>query len=91
MSREKVCVHTGAIGHKEMLWLEKYAAQGFPIALMDKNKQKGQRIKKELERAHHVSVFFFHGDVESEEDRDLFQGALQEIFRGMEYIFCSEM
>lgn len=91
MLGDKVCVYAGEIGTREFAMLEKYAALGCAIALMDKNKQMGQNIKKELERMHHVSVFFFHGDIKSEEDRDLFNGAIQEMYGGADYIICSDM
>ena len=82
MLGNKVCVYAGEIGTREFALLEKYAALGCAIALMDKDKQMGQSVKKELERMHHVSVFFFHGDIGSEEDRDLFEGAIQQMYRG---------
>lgn len=45
-------------------------------------------IKEELESVYHVPVFFFHGDVGSEEDRDIFFAAVKEMYGGTEYLIC---
>ena len=76
MMKTGVCVYTGAIDAKEFAMLERYAMQGCAIAFMDKDKELGKRVKEEFERLYHVSVFFFHGDIQSEEDRDLFYSAV---------------
>ena len=72
MMSQEVCVLTGKTGAREYSMLEKYASVGCIIAFMDTNKELGRSIKEELERLYNVTVFFFHGDVESEEDRDIF-------------------
>lgn len=90
MIGKKVCVFTGGLGAKEFAMLEKYALQGCTIAFMDKNKELGKRVKSELEREYHVPIFFFHGDIQSEEDRDLFKGAVQEMYGGADYIICND-
>lgn len=90
MTDKKVCMVTGGVGAKEFALLEKYAIQGCAIAIMDINKELGQSIKRELEQVHHVSVFFFHGDMQSEEDRDLFQGAVREMYGGADCVICKE-
>ncbi len=87
--KDKICMFTGAIGAKEFALLEKYAMQQCTIVLMDKNKEMGNRVKTEFERKYHVPVFFFHGDVESEEDRDLFEGAVREMYGQVDFIVCS--
>lgn len=88
MSNTKVCVLAGNTGAKEYSMLEKYASQGCSIAFMDKNKELGRLIKEEIERVYHVAVFFFHGDVEQEEDRDIFFAAVKEMYGGTDYIIC---
>lgn len=88
MKNTKVCILAGGIGPGEYLLLEKYAKNGCRIALMDKNKVIGQRVKQELESKYRVSVFFFHGDKESEEDRDLFLNAVQEMYGRTDYFIC---
>ena len=72
MANTKVCVLAGNTGAKEYSMMEKYASQGCNIAFMDQNKELGRMIQEELERVYQVAVFFFHGDVDSEEDRDIF-------------------
>ena len=89
MTSQKVCVLTGKTGAKEYSMLEKYASEGCRIAFMDTNKELGRLIKEELERLYNVAVFFFHGDVESEEDRDIFFTAVQEMYGRMDYILWS--
>ncbi|MDD6490650.1 MAG: SDR family NAD(P)-dependent oxidoreductase [Firmicutes bacterium] len=88
MANTKVCVLAGNTGAKEYSMLEKYASQGCSIAFMDKNKELGRLIKEEIERVYHVAVFFFHGDVEQEEDRDIFFAAVKEMYGGTDYIIC---
>ena len=90
MTEEKVCILTGSIGAKEDSMLEKYASQGCRIAFMDTNKELGKMIKEELERVYHVAVFFFHGTVESEEDRDIFFTAVEEMYGKTDYIICRD-
>lgn len=88
MTNTKVCVFAGNTGAREYSILERYASEGCGIALMDKNKELGTMIKEELERIYNVAVFFFHGDVESEEDRDIFLAAVKEMYGGTDYIIC---
>lgn len=91
MLGNKVCVYAGEIGIRQFALLEEYAASGYDIALMDRNKQMGQSVKKKLERMHPISVFFFHGDIKSEEDQDLFWGVIHDQYKGEEVIICSDM
>ena len=88
MAKAKVCVLAGKTGAKEYSILEKHASQGCNIAFMDKNKDLGRMIKEELENVYHVPVFFFHGDIGSEEDRDIFFAAVKEMFGKSDYIIC---
>ncbi len=75
-----MCILVGMTGSKEYSLLEKYAGQGCGIAIMDRNKELGKKIKAELERIYHIKVFFFHGDMNDEEDRDIFFTAVSEIY-----------
>lgn len=88
MKDKKVCLLAGSTGAKEYSLLEKYASQGCVIALMNKNKELGRMIKEELEKIYHVGVFFFHGDVESEEDKDIFFAAVEEMYGRPNHIIC---
>ena len=89
MDDRKVCVLTGGTGAREYSRLEKYASQGCRIAFMDTNKELGRMIKEELENIYNVKVFFFHGDIRSEEDRDIFFAAVKEMYGRMDYIISS--
>lgn len=88
MVNTKVCVFMGGTGAKEFALFEEYALQGCAIAFMDKNKEVGQKVKEELERLYEASVFFFHGDKESEEDVHLFTSAIDEMFGGTVFFIC---
>lgn len=89
VTNTKVCVSMGGTGAKEFALLEKYALQGCAIAFMDKNKLVGQKVKEELEKIYGVPVFFFHGDKESEEDRDLFIATVSELYGRTDFIVCN--
>ncbi|MDE7446290.1 MAG: hypothetical protein K2N15_11420 [Lachnospiraceae bacterium] len=88
MMDKKVCILAGNTGAKEYSLLEKYASKGCVIALMNKNKELGSKIKEELEKIYHVGVFFFHGDVENEEDKDIFFAAVEELYGWADHIIC---
>lgn len=89
MDNRKVCVLTGGTGAREYSVLQKYASQGCRIAFMDTDKELGRMIKEELERLYHVAVFFFHGDITSEEDRDIFFAAVKEMYGRMDYVISA--
>lgn len=89
MRGTKVCVLASGAGPEEYSILEKYANQGCGIAIMDRNKELGRKIKEELERIYHVKVFFFHGDVNEEEDRDIFFAAVRQMYGNTDCIICN--
>lgn len=88
MKNTEVCMLAGKISAGEYALMEKHASQGCKIAFMDTNKELGKQIKSELEKVYGVAVFFFHGDVNSEEDRDIFSAAVEEMFGKADYIIC---
>ena len=88
MIDKKVCILVGNTGAKEYSLLEKYARQGCMIALMNKNQELGRMIKEELEESYHVGVFFYHGDVEKEEDKDIFFAAVEAMYGRADHIIC---
>lgn len=90
MMNAKVCIFAGKMGAKEFAQLERYAKEGCTIAFMDKDKKLGEKLKKEFKNEYQVTVFFFHGDAESEEDMDLFRGAVHELYGGIDYIICND-
>lgn len=76
MLQKKICVVVGgARGRGESL-VEKYAGQNYHIAFMDTDKISGVNLKRKIEKKYGRKVFFFHGDAGSEEDRELFAGAV---------------
>ncbi len=89
MDNKEVCVLTGGTGAREYSLLEKYASQGCRIAFMDTDKELGHMIKEELESLYNVAVFFFHGDMRSEEDRDIFFTAVKEMYGRMDYVISA--
>ncbi len=76
------------VSHQLLKCQDYPAKDGCNIAFMDKNKDLGRMIKEELENVYHVPVFFFHGDIGSEEDRDIFFAAVKEMFGKSDYIIC---
>ena len=86
----KVCVLAGKVGNAEYSLLEKYAREGCFIALIIKNKELGRMGKEELERLYDIGVFFFHGDVEKEEDKDIFLTAVETMFGRTDYMIWYE-
>ena len=65
----------GAKGKGSRL-VEEYAGNSYHIALMDSDKQSGSSLKEKVEKKYGRKVFFFHGDADSEEDLELFAGAI---------------
>lgn len=90
MINAKICIFAGKVGAKEFAQLERYAKEGCMIAVMDENKKLGEKLKREFESKYHITVFFFHGNVKSEEDMDLFHGAIHELYGGINYIICND-
>ena len=88
MTGTKVCVLAGRTGAEEFSLLEKYARQGCAIAIMEKNKKMGEMLKEELQKLYDIPVFFFHGDSHSEEDREIFFAAVNEMYGGADFIIC---
>ncbi len=89
MKQSKVCVIIGDNCEREAAILTQRAREGCNIAFMAADKEGGERLKKEVEEKFHVNFFFFHGDRESEEDRDLFAGAVEGMYGGADYWICS--
>lgn len=76
MFRKKICVVVGGARGKGSILVEKYAQQKYNIAFMDVDKESGSLLKKRVEQEYGRDVFFFHGDADSEEDLELFAGAI---------------
>lgn len=72
----KICVIVGGAGEKGSEVIKGYARNHYKIAFMDIDKEAGSRLKNKLEKEYGTKVFFFHGDAKSEEDLELFAGAV---------------
>lgn len=76
MFQKKICVVIGGAKGKGSSLVEEYANRDYYIAFMDTDKESGRNLKEKLEEKYGKTVFFFHGNAESEEDLELFAGAL---------------
>lgn len=76
MLNKKICVIVGDAAGKGSDLAETYAEKRYQIALMDTDKESGNSLKKKVEQKYGRKVFFFHGDAGSEEDLELFAGAV---------------
>ncbi|TCL60625.1 short subunit dehydrogenase [Kineothrix alysoides] len=76
MLPRRTCVIVGGAKGEGSLLAEKYAGQGYLIAFMDIDKEAGRSLKEKIEHGYGGKVFFFHGDANSEEDLELFAGAV---------------
>ena len=56
---------------------------------MDRKKELGRKGKEARERIYHIKGVFFHGDMNDEEDRDIFFTAVSEIYGNANYIICN--
>ena len=71
-----VYIVLGGAGGVGKRCVERCVKCGKDVAFMDINKAAGKALKAKLEKEYGVTVFFFHGDVNSEEDRELFESAV---------------
>ena len=76
MLHRKICVIVGGAKGKGRRLAEEYAGQKYRIAFMDIDKKSGDSLKEKIEGEYGGRVFFFNGNVNSEEDRELFAGAV---------------
>lgn len=76
MIHKKICVVVGGAKGKGSGLVENYAGQNYHIAFMDTDKVSGNSLKRKMEQEYGRNVFFFHGDANSEEDLELFAGAI---------------
>lgn len=76
MFNRKICVVVGGAKGKGSSLVEEYAGRSYHIAFMDTDKDSGNSLKKKVEQKYGKKVFFFHGNADSEEDLELFAGAV---------------
>lgn len=71
-----VCIVLGGAGGAGKRCVERCVESGMNVAYMDIDKAAGKALKAKLKKKYGVDVFFFHGNVNSEEDRELFESAV---------------
>ncbi len=76
MYRRGVCIVSGGTGELGKRCVENCVKSGMNVAYMDTDKAAGKALKARLDKKYGVNLFFFHGDVNSEEDRELFENAV---------------
>ncbi len=64
-----------------------YARECAVVSFIDIDKEAGLCLKAELEREYRVRVFFFHGDIYSEEDMDIFCKVVMDQFGRVDFFF----
>lgn len=87
MFRKKICVVVGGAKGKGSSLVEEYARRSYYIAFMDTDKESGRSLKEKMEQEYGRKVFFFHGDANSEEDMELFAGAIAGQYKKVDQIF----
>ncbi len=78
MLNRGACVVLGGAKGVGRRCVEKWAQSGRQVAYMDIDKASGKALKAELETKYEVDVFFFHGDINSEEDIEIFRSVVME-------------
>lgn len=87
MWKKKICVIVGGAKGKGSCLVEEYAERSYYIAFMDKDKERGKLLKEKMEKRYGRKVFFFHGDADSEEDLELFAGAVIGQYRKVDCLY----
>ncbi len=87
MFQKKICVIVGGAKGRGRKLVEKYAGEKYRIAFMDIDKESGNSLKEKLEGEFGRKVFFFNGNVNSEEDRELFAGAVKAQYRKIDCLY----
>lgn len=86
MFQGKVCVIVGAAQGIGCRIAEQFAACKCRIAFMDSDKQAGRMLAQRLWESFGTEVFFFHGRTCSEEDLEIFAGAVVERFGSIDFL-----
>lgn len=85
MLQGKLCVIVGAVKDAGASIAKQFAAKRCNIAFIDSDKESGKLLKSKLQRDFQVEAFFYHGDINREEDLELFAGAVLEQYGGVDY------
>jgi len=74
-----VCVVLGGASGVGRKYVEEWAKSGKQVAYIDIDKASGKSLKEKLDKeCAKESVFFFHGDINNEEDREIFESVIRE-------------
>lgn len=87
MWKRKICVVVGGAKGRGSSLVEEYAGRRYSIAFMDTDKERGKLLKEKMEKEYGRKVFFFHGDADSEEDLELFAGAVIGQYRKVDRLY----
>ena len=87
MFQRKICVIVGGAKGRGQKLAEKYAGQKYHIAFMDIDKESGNSLKEKLEGEYGEDIFFFNGNVNSEEDRELFAGTVKAQYKKIDRLY----
>ncbi|NLL77312.1 MAG: SDR family NAD(P)-dependent oxidoreductase [Clostridiales bacterium] len=90
MLQKKICIVVGGAKGEGSRLVERYARQDYTIAFMDIDKEAGCLLKEKVEQEYGRKVFFFHGDANSEEDLELFAGAVIGQYKKIDCLFYRE-
>lgn len=73
-----VCVVFGGASGVGRKCVVEWAKSGRKVAYIDIDKESGKSLKEELDReCAEENVFFFHGDINNEEDREIFESVVR--------------
>lgn len=87
MWKRKICVVVGGAKGRGSSLVEEYAGRRYHVAFMDNDKERGKLLKEKMEKKYGRKVFFFHGDAGSEEDLELFAGAVIGQYRKVDRLY----
>lgn len=88
MFQGKNCVIVGALEGMGNLIAEQLASRGCNIAFMDIKKEAGKKLADALKKRFGVDTFFFHGDIQKEEDLELFANAAGARYGSIHFFIC---
>lgn len=82
----KICVVTGGARGIGRSIVEEFARRGGTVAFIDTDKAAGGKLAEDIKLRFGVDAFFFHGSVCSEEDLEIFAGAVIGQYGGVDYL-----
>lgn len=80
-----VCVVLGGANGAGKICIERCVKYGMKVAFMDINKEAGNALRRRLVEEFGADIFFFHGDVNVEEDREIFGSVIADRYGAIDY------